>query len=78
MGDRVLGMRGAVGRVAESPRALHAIEAAQPQPSLPLFAFLAPLSYPRVPSCPVTLGAGPHAQSLPPWFAAFRVVETGK
>lgn len=74
----VLGMRGAVGRIAEIPCALDAIEAAQSQPSRPLSAFLAPRSDPCALCRPVTLGAGPHAQSLPPLSAAFRVVATGK
>lgn len=71
VGGGVLGMRGAVGRIAEIPGALDAIEAAQPQPSRPL-------SDPRAQCRPVTLGAGPHTQSLPPRSAAFRVVATGK
>lgn len=65
LGGRVLGTRDAVRGTPEIPCALDAIKAAQPQPSRPLSVFLVPLSDPRAPSCPVTSGAQPHAQSLP-------------
>lgn len=71
-------MRGAVAGTAEIPRALDAIKAAQPQPSRPLSTFLGQLLDPSSACRPVISGAGPHAQSLPPWSAAFRVVATGK